>query len=173
MARRKRAAGNFNSAFDEELENVKTPEDDLQNDSLLNLSNETVSVEEKLSTNEEPSTHETTSETVPSSESSNKFGLVRETQKHLSEMIPRTYKLRQDTVDSLESLVYKDKKRSRKIPGTKGFISDFVDNAIWQHFLQLGLITEEEANKHVKDYSKYPINIDNFNDYMNEIEEDY
>ncbi|MBO0423365.1 MULTISPECIES: hypothetical protein [Enterococcus] len=168
MARKKRAAGDFSSAFDEELDNVETPEDDLQNETLLNPTNNlTNTVVETIPTDEER-----TSDTTSTSDNSNKFGLIRQNQQNVSEMIPRTYKLRQDTVDGLESLVYRDKKRNKKIPGTKGFISDFVDNAIWQHFLQLGLITEEEANKHVKDYSKYPINIENFTDFMNGIEED-
>jgi len=168
MARKKRAAGDFSSAFDEELDNVETPEDDLQNETLLDPTNNlTNTVVETIPTDEER-----TSDTTSTSDNSNKFGLIRQNQQNVSEMIPRTYKLRQDTVDGLESLVYRDKKRNKKIPGTKGFISDFVDNAIWQHFLQLGLITEEEANKHVKDYSKYPINIENFTDFMNGIEED-
>lgn len=168
MARKKRAAGDFSSAFDEELDNVETPEDDLQNETLLNPTNNlTNTVVETIPTDEER-----TPDTTSTSDNSNKFGLIRQNHQNVSEMIPRTYKLRQDTVDGLESLVYRDKKRNKKIPGTKGFISDFVDNAIWQHFLQLGLITEEEANKHVKDYSKYPINIENFTDFMNGIEED-
>ncbi|MGM0220148.1 hypothetical protein [Enterococcus sp. AZ126] len=168
MARKKRATGDFSSAFDEELENVKTPEDDLQNETLPDQTNEpTNTVVETI-----PKDEERASDTTSSSDNSNKFGLIRQNQQNVSKMIPRTYKLRQDTVDGLESLVFRDKKRNKKIPGTKGFISDFVDNAIWQHFLQLGLITEEEANKHVKDYSKYPINIENFTDFMNGIEED-
>jgi len=58
--------------------------------------------------------------------------------------------------------VYKDQRHSKKIPGTKGFISDFMDNAIWQHLLQLGLATEEEVQKHLNSYSKYPLNFDNY-----------
>lgn len=65
-----------------------------------------------------------------------------------------------ETLRRVEDLIYKDQRHSRKIPGTKGFLSDFMDNAIWQHLYQLGLATEEEVNEHLKDYSKYPLNFD-------------
>lgn len=79
-----------------------------------------------------------------------------------SQLVARTFKYDEETLNRLESLIYKDQRHSKKIPGTKGFISDFMDNAIWQHFLQLGLATEEEVQNRLKSYSKYPLNFENF-----------
>ena len=90
-----------------------------------------------------------------------RFGLNKKNKASGSELIARTFKYDKETLKRVESLIYKDQKHSKKIPGTKGFISDFMENAIWQHLYQLGLATEEEVNDHLKSYSKYPLNFDN------------
>ena len=150
MARKISARGDFESLFDDELENIHTPIDTI--DSI-----EDVSKDSDVETKE--------SKSYPSDNSiapSNKFGLNVSEELETTKLIPRTYKLPKETVDQLESLIYKSKNSKNKLPGTKGFLSDFLDNAIWQHFLQLGLITEEEAEKHLKDYKNYPLSIENF-----------
>jgi len=149
----KKSSANFESVFDAELEDIKTPKD-----SLDSLSNNQVlpsdKSEEDLSTISEKK--------VSNNSQANKFGFVPADDNDSIESINKTYKLNEYTVRKLDSLIHKDNKNTKKIAGTKGFLSDFMDNAIWQHFYQLGLIDEEEANKHIKDYSKYPINTENF-----------
>lgn len=178
-----KASGDFNSFFDTELDEIATPEDSLQDDLSDNKTVEEKSsnLEVNVPTDEKDSEYSKVSETAehtstdhsivteeirPSSVNhhlsdaiSNNFGLKISNSETLDPLIPKTYKLSESTIDRLESLVYKDKRRNKKIPGTKGFISDFVDNAIWLHLHGLGLATEDELNEHLKEYSKYPLNL--------------
>ncbi|EOH86298.1 hypothetical protein [Enterococcus pallens] len=148
---RKKASGNFESAFDNELESIQTPED-----SLESVSSGTI-----IESDTTDSIDTDVSQPVPTSQAG-KFGLVNVGDPEAVETVYKTYKLNSFTAKKLDSLVHKDSKNTKKVPGTKGFLSDFLENAIWQHFLQLGLISEAEANEHMKDYSKYPINVENF-----------
>lgn len=141
------ASGDFDSAFDDDLDDIQTPVDSLGEDFIEPI---------------EPSTNipaEKPLNISTKNDISNKFGLKKNSNLSGTELVPRTYKVERTTVDRLESLVYKDSRRNKKIPGTKGFISDFIENAIWQHLFQLGLATEDEVNSHLKDYSKYPLNL--------------
>ncbi|MBO6420030.1 hypothetical protein [Enterococcus gallinarum] len=146
---RKKPAGDFESVFDDELEDLETPRDTI----------DSIPENDETTSNSFPSDKETITENLIEA---NRFGLSKNSKSASSELVARTFKYDKETIQRVESLVYKDQRHSKKIPGTKGFISDFMDNAIWQHLLQLGLATEEEVQKHLKSYSKYPLNFDNF-----------
>ncbi|MEY8500330.1 hypothetical protein [Enterococcus avium] len=149
--KRKSASADFETAFDDELDEIETPQDSLEVD--ISDQNNTESDTEEI--NEVP-------DIKPANSQAQKFGLTVVSDSDQIESINKTYKLNEFTARKLDSLIHKDNKNTKKITGTKGFLSDFLDNAIWQHFYQLGLIDEEEANQHIKDYSKYPINVENF-----------
>lgn len=165
--KKKMPSADFETVFDDQLDAIETPEDPLESDikdrniiepdleaeSVTELEQENKATQERISE---------VSESVPVNSQAQKFGLTAVTETGQVESINKTYKLNEFTVRKLDSLIYKDSKNTKKITGTKGFLSDFLDNAIWQHFYQLGLIEEEEANQHIKDYGKYPINVDNF-----------
>lgn len=155
--KKKMPSADFESAFDDQLEELETPEDSLGSD----FKEQSSSVPDKVN---EPTSDLVgeNSDSVPANSQAQKFGLTAASDSDQVESINKTYKLNEFTVRKLDSLIHKDSKNTKKIPGTKGFLSDFLDNAIWQHFYQLGLIDEEEANQHIKDYSKYPINVENF-----------
>ncbi|WP_137665503.1 hypothetical protein [Enterococcus hulanensis] len=150
---KKKPSADFHTAFDDELEEIETPKDSLEFDSE-SLSETDHQPDNSIQSNIE--------EFTPTPSQANKFGLAPVSENDSVESINKTYKLNEYTVRKLDSLIHKDSKNTKKISGTKGFLSDFMDNAIWQHFYQLGLIDEDEANQHIKDYSKYPINIENF-----------
>lgn len=184
---RKKTAGNFESPFDEDLEELDTPSDTIDSVIIEDSIEEDVprisseyNAESSQETNEkQPSTQENIVDNtvllqqeisslkfeepvaLSSYKSADKFGISKVKPSSGKELIARTFKYDEETIRRVESLVYKDQRRSKKIPGTKGFISDFMENAIWQHLLQLGLATEEEVENHLKDYSKYPLNFDN------------
>ncbi|MDT2297842.1 hypothetical protein P6Z26_11195 [Enterococcus faecium] len=146
---RKKPAGDFESVFDDELEELETPSDNI----------DSIPETEVTASNSFSSDKETITEKF---NEANRFGLSKTSKSTSSELVARTFKYKKETIQRVESLVYKDQRHSKKIPGTKGFISDFMDNAIWQHLLQLGLATEEEVQKHLNSYSKYPLNFDNY-----------
>ncbi|WP_265460402.1 hypothetical protein [Enterococcus sp. HY326] len=161
MPRKRKASGDFPSAFDDELGNIETPEDSLtppEAEIKTNIEKKPVSSEADISEAVSPDVKK---ESTGNKES--KFGFSLRKDQDVIETVNKTYKISDYTARKLDSLVHSDSKNTKKISGTKGFLSDFLENAIWQHFLQLGLIDEEEANEHIKDYSKYPINIENFN----------
>lgn len=149
--KRKSASADFETAFDDELDEIETPQDSLE----IDISDQNNSELETEEINEVP-------DIKPANSQAQKFGLTIVSDSDQIESINKTYKLNEFTARKLDSLIHKDNKNTKKIAGTKGFLSDFLDNAIWQHFYQLGLIDEEEANQHIKDYSKYPINVENF-----------
>lgn len=149
--KRKSASADFETAFDDELDEIETPQDSLE----VDISEQNNSELETEEINEVP-------DVKPANSQAQKFGLTVVSDSDQIESINKTYKLNEFTARKLDSLIHKDNKNTKKIAGTKGFLSDFLDNAIWQHFYQLGLIDEEEANQHIKDYSKYPINVENF-----------
>lgn len=185
---RKKPLGNFESPFDEDLEELDTPSDTIDSviieDSIEedgpSISSEYNAVSPQETNENQPSTQESTIDTnilqetssvkveesvvLPSYGSADKFGINKVKPSSGKELIARTFKYDEETISRVESLVYKDQRRSKKIPGTKGFISDFMENAIWQHLYQLGLATEKEVENHLKDYSKYPLNFDNITD---------
>ena len=147
---KRKPTGNFDSFFDEELEELDTPADTIDSiPSEVDLEIDTAEQKEEDIT------------TVSPSKEVDRFGLNKKNKASGSELIARTFKYDKETLKRVESLIYKDQKHSNKIPGPKGFISDFMENAIWQHLYQLGLATEEEVNDHLKSYSKYPLNFDN------------
>lgn len=165
--KKKMPSATFKTAFDDQLDEIETPEDSLESDIKdRNISEQESEPEkEKVTEPENEPTPESTdevSESLPANSQAQKFGLTAASETDQVESINKTYKLNEYTVRKLDSLIHKDSKNTKKIAGTKGFLSDFLDNAIWQHFYQLGLIDEEEANQHIKDYSKYPINVENF-----------
>ncbi len=149
--KRKSASADFETAFDDELDEIETPQDSLE----VDISDQNNSELETEEITEVP-------DIKPANSQAQKFGLTVVSDSDQIESINKTYKLNEFTARKLDSLIHKDNKNTKKIAGTKGFLSDFLDNAIWQHFYQLGLIDEEEANQHIKDYSKYPINVENF-----------
>ncbi|HHJ5066906.1 TPA: hypothetical protein ACQK1M_002030 [Enterococcus hirae] len=184
---RKKPLGNFESPFDEELEELDTPSDSIDSivieeslekeapssseDRDINIPNElnntiSSSQEEAIETEIEVIENLKAEDSTPSNlyRTADKFGINKVKQSSGKELIARTFKYSEETISRVESLVYKDQRRSKKIPGTKGFISDFMENAIWQHLYQLGLATEEEVEMHLKDYSKYPLNFGNIPD---------
>ncbi|MDU5511931.1 hypothetical protein [Enterococcus gilvus] len=146
---KKRPSADFETAFDDDLDAIETPEDSLEFDT---------SDQYEADPEEEVQIVENTS----SNSQAQKFGLTAAKESDSVESINKTYKLNEYTVRKLDSLIHKDNKNSKKLAGTKGFLSDFLENAIWQHFYQLGLIDEDEANEHIKDYGKYPLNVENF-----------
>lgn len=182
---RKKPSGNFESPFDEDLEELDTPSDTIDSVIVEESTEEDVPLSSNEHTTEEPheanenqsATQENTIDdnvpkeissikieepaALPSYRTADKFGINKVKPSSGKELIARTFKYDEETISRVESLVYKDQRRSKKIPGTKGFISDFMENAIWQHLYQLGLATEEEVENHLKDYSKYPLNFDN------------
>ena len=154
-------SGNFESFFDDELEDLDTPEDTI--DSILDTEQESQKeIIEKFSETSSGSNQLTDQNENPNVYSvvADKFGLRKTQNNQANELVARTLKFDTETLRRVEDLIYKDQRHSKKIPGTKGFLSDFMDNAIWQHLYQLGLATEEEVNEHLKDYSKYPLNFD-------------
>lgn len=163
--KKKMPSSDFLSAFDDQLNEIETPEDSLESDIKgRNISEQEAEQELELESNNEhtPEPISEVSESQPTNSQAQKFGLTAASESDQVESINKTYKLNEYTVRKLDSLIHKDSKNTKKIAGTKGFLSDFLDNAIWQHFYQLGLIDEQEANQHIKDYGKYPINVDNF-----------
>ena len=185
---RKKTLGNFESPFDEDLEELDTPSDTIDSviiedsieEDVPSISSEYNAVSPQETNENQPSTQESTidinilqetssvkveeSVALPSYGLADKFGINKIKPSSGKESIARTFKYDEETISRVESLVYKDQRRSKKIPGTKGFISDFMENAIWQHLYQLGLATEKEVENHLKDYSKYPLNFDNITD---------
>jgi len=146
---KKRPSADFETAFDDDLEAIETPEDSLEFDTSDQYE---ADPEAEVAIVENPS----------SNSQAQKFGLTAAKESDSVESINKTYKLNEFTVRKLDSLIHKDNKNTKKLAGTKGFLSDFLENAIWQHFYQLGLIDEDEANEHIKDYGKYPLNVENF-----------
>ncbi|MFB8449859.1 hypothetical protein ACFC3Z_12325 [Enterococcus thailandicus] len=155
---RKKPSGNFDSVFDDELDILDTPEDTIES-----LAEEEV-MSDPVIPEELPVKENTAISTPNATTAAEKFGLNKKSSNAHNTLVARTFKYDEEALKRIESLIYKDQKQSKKIPGTKGFISDFMDNAIWQHLYQLGLATEEEVNAHLKDYSKYPLNFDNISD---------
>lgn len=155
--KKKMPSADFETAFDDQLDELETPEDSLESDIKDQNNAEPEQVNEPT-----PEPISENDDSVPAHSQAQKFGLTVASDSDQVESINKTYKLNEFTVRKLDSLIHKDSKNTKKITGTKGFLSDFLDNAIWQHFYQLGLIDEEEANLHIKDYSKYPINVENF-----------
>lgn len=154
-------SGDFESFFDDELEDLDTPEDTIDSISENEIETKNEIVESILENSTNSTLLPTQNESLGITHvAADKFGLSKTKKNQANELVARTLKFDTETLRRVEDLIYKDQRHSKKIPGTKGFLSDFMDNAIWQHLYQLGLATEEEVNEHLKDYSKYPLNFD-------------
>lgn len=120
-------------------------------DSITNTLNQTIDPE--VYKDIEPIKEDVTSSSITNTNTTNNISSSKKTfsfQNNESEGVRKTYVVDSSIDNAIEGIVT-DKRTGKKIPGTKGFISKLVNNALRKELVDLGVLPHSELEKN-EDY---------------------
>lgn len=120
-------------------------------DSITNTLNQTIDPE--VYKDIEPIKEEMTSSSITNTNTTNNTNSSKKKfsfQNNESEGVRKTYVVDSSIDNAIEGIVT-DKRTGKKIPGTKGFISKLVNNALRKELVDLGVLPHSELEKN-EDY---------------------